>query len=275
MTYEEACKEVDACCDGWRIKKAAFDLEKLDYEAASKKNLSELQEALDDTFVKITKGAIEVKAVSSENVACYLTIVVHVGDGSVTGTLFHLTKDSKINNARENFTHRLFGVIKTSLGALLADSTLTDAKELVRLANYIYLTEIDMLQSSVYDVLQKVIQAITEGQARLHQATAEYEGWVSEITKAMDCASEAWFEEVKLVPGMKIVFRDKLTCKQAEKTIKTVQLKDGELFFKLTDGEQISSNNSRFHPLSTWIANTAEYQEIAHALEIRYAHKLQ
>ena len=275
MTYEEACKEVDACCDGWRIKKAAFDLEKLDYEAASKKNLSELQEALDDIFVKITKGAIEVKAVSSENVACYLTIVVHVGDGSVTGTLFHLTKDSKINNARENFTHRLFGVIKTSLGALLADSTLTDAKELVRLANYIYLTEIDMLQSSVYDVLQKVIQAITEGQARLHQATAEYEGWVSEITKAMDCASEAWFEEVKLVPGMKIVFRDKLTCKQAEKTIKTVQLKDGELFFKLTDGEQISSNNSRFHPLSTWIANTAEYQEIAHALEIRYAHKLQ
>lgn len=275
MTYEEACKEVDACCDSWRLKKATFDLEKLDYEAASKKNLSELQEALDDIFVKITKGAIEVRAVSSENVACYLTIVVHVGDGSVTGTLFHLTKDSKVNNARENFTHRLFGVIKTSLGALLADSTLTDAKELVRLANYIYLTEIDMLQSSVYDVLQKVIQAITEGQARLHQATAEYEGWVSEITKAMDCASEAWFEEVKLVPGMKIVFRDKLTCKQAEKTIKTVQLKDGELFFKLTDGEQISSNNSRFHPLSTWIANTAEYQEIAHALEIRYAHKLQ
>ena len=275
MTYEEACKEVDACCDGWRIKKAAFDLEKLDYEAASKKNLSELQEALDDTFVKITKGAIEVKAVSSENVACYLTIVVHVGDGSVTGTLFHLTKDSKVNSARENFTHRLFGVIKTSLGALLTDSTLTDAKELVRLANYIYLTEMDMLQSSVYDVLQKVIQAITEGQARLHQATAEYESWVSEITKAMDCASEAWFEEVKLTPGMKIVFRDKLTCKQAEKTIKTVQLKDGELVFKLTDGEQISSNNSRFHPLSTWIANTAEYQEIAHALEIRYAHKLQ
>ena len=275
MTYEEACKEVDACCDGWRLKKATFDLEKLDYEAASKKNLSELQEALDDIFVKITKGAIEVKAVSSENVACYLTIVVHVGDGSVTGTLFRLTKDSKVNNARENFTHRLFGVIKTSLGALLADSTLTDAKELVRLANYIYLTEMDMLQSSVYDVLQKVIRAITEGQARLHQATAEYESWVSEITKAMDCASEAWFGEVKLTPGMKIVFRDKLTCKQAEKTIKTVQLKDGELVFKLTDGEQISSNNSRFHPLSTWIANTAEYQEIAHALEIRYAHKLQ
>ena len=275
MTYEEACKEVDACCDGWRLKKAAFDLEKLDYETVSKKNLSELQEALDDIFVKITKGAIEVKAVSSENVACYLTIIVHVGDGSVTGTLFHLTKNSKINNARENFTHRLFGVIKTSLGALLADSTLTDAKELVRLANYIYLTEMDMLQSSVYDVLQKVIQAITEGQARLHQATAEYESWVSEITKAMDCASEAWFEEVKLTPGMKIVFRDKLTCRQAEKTIKTVQLKDGELFFKLTDGEQISSNNSRFHPLSTWIANTAEYQEIAHALKIQYAHKLQ
>ena len=275
MTYEEACKEVDACCDGWRLKKATFDLEKLDYEAASKKNLSELQEALDDIFGKITKGAIEVKATSSENVACYLTIVVHVGDGSVTGTLFHLTKDSKVNNARENFTHRLFGVIKTSPGALLADSTLTDAKELVRLANYIYLTEMDMLQSSIYDVLQKVIQAITEGQARLHQATAEYESWVSEITKAMDCASEAWFEEVKLTPGMKIVFRDKLTCKQAEKTIKAVQLKDGELVFKLTDGEQISSNNSRFHPLSTWIANTTEYQEIAHALKIQYAHKLQ
>ena len=275
MTYEEACKEVDACCDGWRLKKAAFDLEKLDYETTSKKNLSELQEALDDIFVKITKGAIEVKVASSEKVACYLTIIVHVGDDSVTGTLFHLTKDSKINNARENFTYRLFGVIKASLGALLTDSTLTDAKELVRLANYIYLTEMDMLQSSVYDVLQKVIQAITEGQARLHQATAEYESWVSEITKAMDCASEAWFEEVKLTPGMKIVFRDKLTCKQAEKTIKTVRLKDGELVFELTDGEQISSNNSRFHPLSTWIANTAEYQEIAHALEIRYAHKLQ
>ena len=275
MTYEEACREIDACCDGWRLKKAAFDLEKLDYETASKKNLSELQEALDDIFVKITKGAIEVKVASSEKVACYLTVIIHVGDDSVTGTLFHLTKDSKINNARENFTYRLFGVIKTSLGALLTDSTLTDAKELVRLANYVYLTEVDMLQSSVYDVLQKVIQAITEERARLHQATAEYESWVSEITKAMDCASEAWFEEVKLVPGMKIVFRDKLTCKQAEKTIKTVWLKDGALVFELTDGEQISPTNSRFHPLSTWIANTAEYQEIAHALKIQYAHKLQ
>ena len=275
MTYEEACREIDACCDGWRLKKATFDLEKLDYEAASKKSLSELQEALDDIFVKITKGAIEVKATSSEKVACYLTVVVHAGDDNVTGTLFHLTKDSKINNARENFTYRLFGVIKTSLGAMLADSTLTDAKELVRLANYVYLTEMDMLQSSVYDVLQKVIQAITEERARLHQATVEYESWVSEITRAMDCASEAWFEKTKLVPGMKIVFRDKLTCRQAEKTIKTVQLKDGELVFELTDGEQISSTNSRFHPLSTWIANTAKYQEIAHALKIQYAHKLQ
>ena len=275
MTYEEACKEVDACCDGWRLKKATFDLEKLDYETIIKKNLSELQEALDDIFVKITKGAIEVKATSSEKVACYLTIIVHVGDGSVTGTLFHLTKDSKINNARENFTHRLFGVIKTSLGALLADSTLTDAKELVRLANYVYLTEMDMLQSSVYDVLQKVIQAITEERARLHQATAEYEGWVSEITKAMDCASDAWFEKVKLVPGMKIVFRDKVTGIQAEKTIETVQLKDGKPVFELTDGEQIPLIHPRFCPLSTWIANTAEYQELAHALKIQYAYKLQ
>ena len=275
MTYEEACREIDACCDDWRLKKATFDLEKLNYETASKKSLSELQEALDDIFVKITKGAIEVKAASSEKVACYLTIIIHVGDDSVTGTLFHLTKDNKINNARENFIYRLFAVIKTSLGALLSDATLTDAKELVRFANYIYLTEMDMLQSSVYDVLQKVIQAITEERARLHQATAEYESWVSEITKAMDCASEAWFEKTKLIPGMKIVFRDKLTCKQAEKTIKTVRLKDGELVFELTDGEQISSTNSRFHPLSTWIANTAEYQEIAHALEIQYAHKLQ
>ena len=275
MTYEEACREIDACCDDWRLKKATFDLEKLNYETASKKSLSELQEALDDIFVKITKGAIEVKAASSEKVACYLTIIIHVGDDSITGTLFHLTKDNKINNARENFIYRLFAVIKTSLGALLSDATLTDAKELVRFANYIYLTEMDMLQSSVYDVLQKVIQAITEERARLHQATAEYESWVSEITKAMDCASEAWFEKTKLIPGMKIVFRDKLTCKQAEKTIKTVRLKDGELVFELTDGEQISSTNSRFHPLSTWIANTAEYQEIAHALEIQYAHKLQ
>ena len=274
MTYEEACRELDACCDGWRIKKATFDLEKLDYEAASKKNLSELQEALDDIFVKITKGAIEVKAASSDNVACYFTVVVHVGDASVTGTLFHAIKDSKINNTRENFTYRLFGVIKTSLGALLADSTLTDAKELVRLANYVYLTEMDMLQSSVYDVLQKVFQVILEERAKLHQVTAEYESWTSEITKAMACASDAWFEKVKLVPGMKVVLRDKITGIQAEKTIETVQLKDGKSVFELTDGEQIPLLHPRFCPLSTWIANTAEYQEIAHALKIQCAHKV-
>lgn len=29
MTYEEACKELDACCGDWRLKKAAFDLEKI------------------------------------------------------------------------------------------------------------------------------------------------------------------------------------------------------------------------------------------------------
>ena len=275
MTYEEACREIDACCDGWRLKKATFDLEKLDYETIIKKNLSELQEALDDIFVKITKGAIEVKAASSDNVACYFTVVVHVGDANITGTLFHAIKDSKINNTRENFTYRLFGVIKTSLGALLADSTLTDAKELVRLANYIYLTEMDMLQSSVYDVLQKVFQAILEERAKLHQVTAEYESWTSEITKAMACASDAWFEKVKLAPGMKVVLRDKVTGIQAEKTIENVQLKDGRSVFELTDGERIPLLHPRFCPLSTWIANTAEYQEIAHALKIQYAYKLQ
>ena len=273
MTYEEACRELDACCCDWRLKKATFDLEKLNYETASKKSLSELQEALDDIFVKITKGAIEVKAASSEKAACYLTVIVHVGDDSVTGTLFHPIKYNKIDNTRENFTYRLFEVIKSSLGALLVDSTLTDTKELVRLANYIYLTEIDMLQSSVYDVFERVFQAITEERARLHQATAEYEGWTSEITKAMDCASDAWFERVKLVPGMKIVLRDKHTGRQTEKTIKTVGLKDGKPGCELTDGEQISLINSRFCPLATWIANTAEYQEIAHALKIQYARK--
>lgn len=273
MTYEEACRELDACCDGWRIKKATFDLEKLDHETTLKKNLSELQEALDDIFVKITKGAIEVKAASSDNVACYFTVVVHVGDANITGTLFHAIKDSKNNNTRENFTYRLFGVIKTSLGALLADSTLTDAKELVRLANYIYLTEMDMLQSSVYDVLQKVFQVILEERAKLHQVTAEYESWTSEITRAMACASNAWFETVKLVPGMKIVHYS-ADYTQVETTIETVWLRNGRLVFELADGERISLASSLFCPLSTWIANTAEYQEIAHALKIQCAHKI-
>lgn len=273
MTYEEACRELDARCDDWRLKKATFDLEKLDHETILKKNLSELQEALDDIFVKITKGAIEVKAASSEKAACYLTVTVHVGDNNVTGQLFHPIKDSKTNNTGENFTYRLFEVIKTSLGALLVDSTLTDAKELVRLANYIYLTEIDMLQSSVYDVFQKVFQATTEERAKLHQVTAEYLSWTSEITKAMTCASDAWFEKTKLAPGMKVVHRDKVTGIQAEKTIENVRLKDGKSVFELTDGEQIPLLHPRFCPLSTWIANTAEYQEIAHALKIQYAYK--
>ena len=273
MTYEEACRELDTCCDGWRIKKATFDLEKLDHETILKKNLSELQEALDDIFVKITKGAIEVKAASSEKAACYLTAIVHVGDNNVTGHLFHPIKYNKIDNTGENFTYRLFEVIKTSLGALLVDSTLTDTKELVRLANYIYLTEIDMLQSSVYDVFERVFQAITEEQAKLHQVTTEYESWTSEITKAMACASDAWFEKIKLAPGMKVVLRDKVTGIQAEKTIENVQLKDGKPVFELTDGEQIPLIHPRFCPLSTWIANTAEYQEIAHALKIQYVYK--
>ena len=268
MTYEEACRELDACCDGWRIKKATFDLEKLDHETILKKNLSELQEALDDIFVKITKGAIEVKAASSEKAACYLTAIVHAGDNNVTGHLFHPIKYNKIDNTGENFTYRLFEVIKTSLGALLADSTLTDTKELVRLANYIYLTEIDMLQSSVYDVFERVFQAITEERAKLHQVTAEYENWTSSLSKAMACASDAWFEKVKLVPGMKIVHYD-ANYTQVETTIKTVWLRDGRLVFELEDGEQISLASSRFCPLSTWIANTAEYKEIAYALRIR------
>ena len=268
MTYEEACRELDACCDDWRLKKATFDLEKLDHETISKKNLSELQEALDDIFVRITKGAIEVKAASSEKAACYLTAIIHVGSNNITGNLFCPIKDSKINITREDFPHRLFGIIKTSLGALLLDSTLTDAKELVRLANYIYLTELDMLQSSVYDVLQKAFQTIMEERAKLHRVTAEYENWTSSLSKAMACASDAWFEKIKLVPGMKIVHYD-ANYTQVETAIKTVWLRDGKLVFELEDGEQISLASSRFCPLSTWIANTAEYQEIAHALRIR------
>ena len=273
MTYEEACRELDACCDGWRIKKATFDLEKLDHETILKKNLSELQEALDDIFVKITKGAIEVKAASSEKAACYLTAIVHVGDNSVTENLFCPIKDSKINITREDFTYRLFGAIKTSLGALLVDSTLTDAKELIRLANYIYLTETDMLQSPVYDVMQKVFRTIAEERDRFHQITTECENWASAIARAMTCASNAWFETVKLVPGMKIVHYN-ADYTQVEKAIETVWLRDGRLVFELEDGEQISLASSRFCPLSTWIANTAEYQEIAHALKIQCAHKI-
>ena len=268
MTYEEACRELDACCDDWRLKKATFNLEKLNYETTSKKNLSELQEALDDTFVKITKGMIEVRVVSSESAVCYFVITVHAGDHSITDNLFCSIRDNKINITRKDFTYRLFEVIKTSLGAMLADSTLTDAKELVRLANYIYLTETDMLQSSVYDVLQKAFQTIMEERARLHQVTAEYENWTSSLSKAMACASDAWFEKIKLVPGMKIVHYN-ANYTQVETTIKTVWLRDGRLVFELEDGEQISLANSRFCPLSTWIANTAEYKEIAHALRIR------
>ena len=268
MTYEEACRELDACCDDWCLKKATFNLEKLNYETTSKKNLSELQEALDDTFVKITKGAIEIRVVSSESAVCYFVITVHAGDHSITDNLFCSIRDNKINITRKDFTYRLFEVIKTSLGAMLADSTLTDAKELVRLANYIYLTETDMLQSSVYDVLQKAFQTIMEERARLHQVTAEYENWTSSLSKAMACASDAWFEKIKLVPGMKIVHYN-ANHTQVETTIKTVWLRDGRLVFELEDGEQISLANSRFCPLSTWIANTAEYKEIAHALRIQ------
>lgn len=268
MTYEEACRELDACCCGWRIKKATFDLEKLNHETASKKSLSELQEALDDIFVKITKGAIEVKVASSESAACYFVIAVHVGDHNVTDTLFCSIRDSKINITRKDFTYRLFEVIKTSLGKLLADSTLTDAKELVRLANYIYLTELDMLQSSIYDVLQRVFQTIMEERAKLHQLTAEYKSWTSTITKAMARAVEAWFEKVKLIPGMKIVYYN-ANHTRIERAIKTIWLRDGRLVFELEDGEQISLASSRFCPLSTWIANTAEYREIAYAFKIR------
>ena len=268
MTYEEACKELDIRCCGWRLKKATFDLEKLNYETTSKENLSELQEALDDIFVKITKGAIEVRVVSSENEVCYFVVTVHAGDYSITDNLFCSIRDSKINITRKDFTYRLFEVIKTSLGAMLADSTLTDAKELVRLANYVYLTETDMLQSSVYDVLQKVFQTIMEERAKLHQIIAEYKSWDSAITKAMVCASDAWFEKVKLVPGMKIVHYD-ANYTQVETTIKTVWLRDGKIVFELEDGEQISLASSRFCPLSTWIANATEYKEIAHALRIQ------
>ena len=52
MTYEEACRELDACCCDWRLKKAAFDLEKINYETTSKENLSELQEVLDDILME-------------------------------------------------------------------------------------------------------------------------------------------------------------------------------------------------------------------------------
>ena len=261
MTYEEACKELDACCCDWRLKKATFDLEKLNYETTSKKNLSELQEALDDIFVKITKGAIEVKAASSEKAACYLTVIIHVGDDNVTGTLFSPVKDSKIGDPREYFTYRLFGVIKMSLGALLADATLTDAKKLVRFANYIYLTEMDMLQSSVYDVLQKVSQAITEERARFHQATAEYESWTSEITKAMDCASDAWFEKTKLVPGMKIAVKEMGAHNYSVKILKAVS--DS---LEFTDGSCIPVFNARFYKTGTWFANNDRYRKIAIAL---------
>lgn len=266
MLYEEACDKLGACCGDWRFKKSMFDLEKASHEAFSRKKIDELQDAFDDIFVKITKGAITVKVYSTEHAAQF-TATVRVGDTTMTRSFLCSIEDREVNILKEDLTYQLFEIIKTSLGKLLAESTLTDSRELVRLANYIFLAETDMLQSNIYDVLQNVFRAITEEQERFRQLSDEYESWVSAVAEAIACAGDAWYKEVKFVPGMKVVYTD-TNYKQVEKTIESVLKRDKVLVFELTDGGRISMNNPRFCVLNTWVANTTEYREVLHVLKI-------
>lgn len=266
MLYKEACERLETCCGDWRFKRSMFDLEETSCESFTRKKIDELQDAFDDIFVKITKGAITVKVYSTEHAAQF-TAMVRTGDRVMTRSFLCSIEDREVNISREDLTYQLFEIIKTSLGKLLAESTLIDSRELVRLANYIFLAETDMLQSNIYDVLQRVFQAISEERERFCQLSDEYKSWVSAVAEAMTCAGNAWYKEVKFVPGMKVVYTD-TNHKQVEKTIERVLKRDKVLVFELTDGGRISLNNSRFCVLNTWVANATEYKEILHTLKI-------
>lgn len=269
MTYEEACKELDEACKDWEVINANYKLEKLAYETSCKEHQRNMQISLGNVFGKLTHNTITVEVVPTPNSRKYMLRVsircengeVHHGDCYAWG----IKESQKVSE--EEFLNSLFRGLRYALGSMLTDEVIVNTSELLKLASYISITEIDMRQSKIYDSLQKNADELLKEFDQLDLLKTKHDGWVDAIWEKALAASKAWFEEGLCVPGMKAVVYHHGTRAYFTGTILFSE-EDHDLVVGTASGRMVVAlNSSAVYKAATWLANNEKYRTIMQTIE--------
>lgn len=270
MTYEEACKELDEACKDWEVINANYKLEKLAYETSCKEHHKNIQNSLGNVFGKLTHNAITVEAVPTPNSRKYMLRVfircengeVHHGDCYTWG----IKESQKVSE--EEFLNSLFRGLRYVLGSMLTDEVIVDTSELLKLASYISITEIDMRQSKVYDSLQKNVNELLEESDQMNLLRIAHDSWIDKIWEKALAASKAWFEEGLCAPGMKAVVYDHATRSHFIGTIFFSE-KDNDLVVGTASGKKFTAlHGPAVYETATWLANNEKYRTIMQTIGV-------
>ena len=269
MTYEEACKELDEACKDWEVINANYKLEKLAYETSCKEHHKNIQSSLDNVFKKLTNTVITVEAVPVLDSRKYkLRVFILCENGELRyGDCYTWGIGESQKISEKEFLNTLFQGIRHVLGSALTSETIFSTSELLKLASYISITEIDMKQSKIYDSLQKNADELLKESNQMDLLKTKHDSWVEAIWEKALAASEAWFEEGLCVPGMKAVVYHYGTRSYFTGTIFFSE-KDNDLIVgTASGGKVIALNSSAVSKAATWLANNEKYKAIMQAIE--------
>ena len=273
MTYKEACEILDEKCEDWCSKKNSFDLESTAYLATSAKNFKRLQDSFNSIFDDITNGIIKVTIKSPHSIydsIGYLLIEFYNSTNEkLYGDISFPFRESERSFSKDTFINRIYNDMRYMLGKAVEHQNLRTTKDILKIVNYMYLTELDMLQSPLYDIAQEVIPTEIDNRAKLKRLTNEYTSWTSDVRCMMIIAGESWYEETTLVPGMKMSLVDLRTGEYSTRLIKSFSKKSQTPLIRFTDGSYIPADSDRISKLITWLLNNEKYKVIADALNIK------
>ena len=269
MTYEEACKELDEACKDWEVINANYKLEKLAYETSCKEHHEKVQSSLDNVFKKLTNTVITVDAVPILDSRKYkLKVFILCENGELRyGDCYTWGIEESQKVSEKEFLNTLFQGIRHVLGSALTSETIFSTSELLKLASYISITEIDMRQSKIYDSLQKNADELLKESDQMDLLKTKHDSWVEAIWEKALAASKVWFEEGLCVPGMKAVVYHYGTRSYFTGTIFFSE-KDNDLIVgTASGGKVIALNSSAVSKAATWLANNEKYRTIMQTIE--------
>ena len=273
MTYKEACEILDEKCKDWCSKRNSFELENTVYPTTSAKNFKRLQDSFNSVFDDITNGTIKVTIKPPHSIydsIGYLVIEFYNSiNEKLYGDISFPFRESERSFSKDTFINRIYKDMRCMLGKAIEHQDLRTTKDILKIANYMYLTELDMLQSPLYDIAQEVISTEIDNRVKLKRLTNEYTSWTSDVRCTMIIAGQSWYEETTLVPGMKMSLVNLRTGEYSTRLIKSFSKKSQTPLIRFTDGSYIPVDSDRISKLITWLLNNEKYKVIADALNIK------
>ena len=270
MTYEEAREALDRACEGWEPICSRYKLEKLTYEATCKKHHEEVQSSLDNIFSKLTNGTIAVKATPILASREYkLDVNIYCNNGKVYSSECYPWASVRSRKPDEEKSCEIFfQYVRILLGRMLIDKAIVDTGELLKIASYIKLLEIDVKQNKLFELLQRHTNELVKESDQMNKIRTDHDSWLDAIWRKTLATGRAWFEEGLCVPGMKAVLCDFDTREYFTGTVFTSK-RNNALLVKLPSTRALTPLDSpKVCRTFTWLANNEKYRTIMQAIEV-------